>query len=548
MSVITFKGGKPIPQKPRKKKNLFARIFWPIFIVVLVLPIVSAGVLVALIYDDTHVKTNCRDNYPNEEVFSDVITHSLDYTEEQHQMRLRLTEDVLNQLFHNVMYKDGDKSEILNNFYVKITNHEYIFGIEFDLYGWYQTRLLLSTKLKVTEEDIIFKVTDIQLGRISGLDEIAKFIISHVEMPDINKVFEENGFNMTLDLSKLTLTYPKESLYEDLIEVLGDSDNVYVSLITDILFNDNYLTILPNCEKAVEFNVDLENMRPTSETYNIEGYEMPEGYLDELLPNSMTMVKGYLDHGTIDENHAEAIANYYVRGYDYLEDSHKNIVDSYLSSHTISEATDTYEYVIDNDENLMNIATSQLIHYGVGANYYEVSYTTDQIDRAISQAQAIGTVILFKAKDADNNYTVNYVAIDRVSTVIDYTTDSLFIVFSLSFNGYDVAITMKSVADSNHNVFGQLKFDVDNLYLGNDPLSETTKELFMSVFTSTIEEGAFSSAMSIHFEGENVYILIDLSSILTATGISPSNGYSADFSFEEQTATEPGVLKFIATK
>ena len=549
MSTITFKGGRPIPQKPKKKKSLFARIFWPIFIVIFVLPIVSAGVLVALVYDDTHIKVNCREEYPNEELFSDIITHSLDYTAEQHQMRLRLTEDALNQLFYNAMHKDGEPSiELIRNFYVKVTKKNYIFGLEVDLYGWYKTRLQLTTKLTITDEDIIFKVTDIQLGKLKGLDKLATFIIERVDIPDINKVFQENGFNMTLDLKKLTLTYPKESLFEDLTKSFGDSDNAYTSLFTEIMFNDNYLTILRNNEKAVEFNINLENMRPTSETYNITGYQMPEGYLNTILPNSMNKVKTYLDSDAISVDNAQSIANYYVRGYDYLDESDKSVVNSYLTSHAIDEATDTYNYEISPSENLLSIATAQLVHYGMAANYYEVDYSTDQIDRALSQASVIGTTILFKAKDLESGYITNYIAVDRISNIVDYQNGGFYIAISLNFNGYDVALTMKTVTDSSHNVFGQVKFDVEELYIGNEPLSEATKTMFLDVISSAMQDGAFGSAMSYHSEGGNQYLLIDLTDALTSMGISEAAGYATSFEILEQTATTPGTLKFEVSK
>ena len=549
MSEITFKGGKPIPPKPRKKKHLFAKIFWPIFTVIFLLPIATVGVLAFLLYDGTHVKTNIREEYPNEEVFSDIITHSLDYTEEQHKMRIRLTEDALNQVFHNLMYQDGHNSiDVINNLYIKVTNKNYVFGVEIDLYGWYKTRVQMTTKLTVTDEDIVFKLTNIQIGKLSGLTKLASFIIERVKIPDINKIFHDNGFNMTLDLTKFTLTYPKESLLEDLTKVMGSSDNAYTSLFSEMMFNGNFLSIIPNSEKAVELSINLENMRPTNETYNIAGYQMPEGYLDEILAASMSKVKGYLESNTIDVEHAQSIANYYVRGFDYLEDSDKSVVEPYLLSGAISEATNTYDYTIDEDDNLMSIAFSQLALSGYGANYYEVDFTTDQIDRALSQAAAIGTTVLLKAKDENGIYTTNYISVDRLSNVVDDENGGFYIVLSIDFNGYDVALSMKSVIDSDHNTFGQVKFDVENLFIGNEPLTEETKSLFLAIFSSAVEDGAFGDSMTFHNEGENIYLLIDLTSAVEAKGVTEAGGYTTEFELLEQTSTTPGTLRFKAYK
>ena len=550
MSTITFKNGQPIPPKRKKRKSVIGRILVALLILVVALPLLLVGLVFGLFYDDTHTPIKYREDYPNEEIINDAITHSLDYCAVDHQVRLRITEQLINQLFYNVLYSGEDNAvgDIMKNLYVKITNKNYIFGVEVDLYGYFKTRLLLTTKLKVTDEDVIFKITDIQLGRAKGLNKLAEFIMQYIPLPDINKVFHDNGFNMELDLKKLSLTYPKENLYEDLSKSLGESDDPYLSLFTEMIFDNDFLTILPNNEKALEFNVNLENLRPNDDTYHITGYELPAGYLDTYLSNSMNKVEEYLESEVINPDHAQAVANYYVKGFDHLDESDKAIVDPYLQSHAINEATDTYNYELNSEDDLTYIAIAQLAPYGLGSTHYEAEFTTDQIDKALSQASVIGTTVLFKAKDEENNYTANFISVDRVNNVIDATCDGFMFALSINFNGYDVALSLKTTFDDEFSEFGKVKFNVENFYIGNKPLSPETKNTFMEVISSAIEDGAFSDTMSFHIDGDNSYILLDLTNILEARGVTASNGYTTEFTLLEQTATTPGKLHFVANK
>lgn len=549
MSEITFKNGQPIPPK-RKKKHVFAKIFWPLFSIFVLLPLVLVGLFFGLFYDSTHTPIKYRDNYPNQEVFNDIITHSLDNTTTDHQMQVRLTEDALNQLFYNVMHPDEAEQNIpfVNNLYIKITDSNYVFGVEVDLYGFFKTRVFLTTKLTLTEEDIIFKVTNIQIGRVAGLDNLAKFILERVNLPDINQIFHDRGIHMDLDLKKLILKYPKENLIEDLGNSLGETLSGYLILLKEVILNDQLTTILPNHDKALEVDINLENMRPTSATYNIENYVMPDGYLNTILPNSMNKVKTYLESNVIAPDDAQAVANYYVSGYQYIDDQQKAKVNPYLEAHTIEEATDTYVYEIPNYENLATIAGAQLSHYPAGSSYYEVMYTTNQIDRALSQTTAIGETILFKSKDEEGNYTVNYIALDRVTNVIDAENDAFFLTLSMNFNGYDVGLSLKTTMDTETNVFGEVHFEILDMYVGDVSLSADAKSYFMEIVTKSIQEGAFNDVVTLVNEGETIYLKINLLSVLNSHNIYEEDGYVTSYELLPQTATEPGRVKFICQK
>ena len=550
MSEVTLKNGQAVPPKRKKRKSVALRIIVAVLIVFIGIPLLLVGLIFGLFYDGVHTDIKYRQNYKNEEVFNDIITHSLDYAESQHQMRVRVTEDALNQLFHNVTHNEDDEKivDVINNLYVKITDKNYVFALELNLYGFFKTRLFLTTKLQVEEDDIVFKVTDLKVGRVGKLNNLASVITKLFKIPDIDKIFEDNGFHMKLDIATLSLRYPKEYLFEDLGSSLGESASGYINLFTEVMFNENITTIIPNSEKAIELNLNLENMRPTGELFHITGYEMPGGYLDTIMPNAINKVKGYLENEVVTYEDADALVNYYVKGYEHLEDNYKTVVDNYLTAHTIDEAIDTYSYEVENDDNVATIIGSQLSHYPSGADYYECSLTTDQIDKALSQAGAIGTTLLFKSIEEDGSYTLNYLVLDRVTNVIDAGEDDLFITLSMNVNGYDTGLTLKASMDHEYNIYGKARFIIEGMYVGNESISDDAKDFFLDLITDAIQDGAVDNVVSLVQDGTNVYINVDINDILDAHNVRESDGYATSYEMTAQTATEAGIMTFKAQR
>ena len=550
MSEITLKNGQPVPQRRKKRKSVILRIIVAILVVFVGIPLLLVGLIFGLFYDGVHTNIKYRHNYKNEEVFNDIITHSLDYAESQHQMRIRVTEDALNQLFHNVTHNEDDEKiiDVVNNLYVKITDKNYVFVLELNAFGFFKTRLFLTTKLEVKDDEIIFKVTDLKVGRVGKLNNLASLITKLFKIPDIDKILEDNGFHMKLDIATLTLRYPKEYLLEDLGASLGESASGYMNLFTEVMFNDNITTIVPNSEKAIELNLNLENMRPTGDLFHITGYEMPGGYLDTIMPNAINKVKGYLESETVTYEDTDALVNYYVKGYDHLEANYKTVVDNYLTAHTIDEATDTYSYEVENEDNIATIVGSQLSHYPSGANYYECSLTTDQIDKALSQAGAIGTTLLFKSIEEDGTYTINYLTLDRVTNVIDASEDDLFITLSMNVNGYDTGLTLRASMDHDYDIYGKARFIIEDMYIGNEAISDDAKDFFLDLITDAIQDGAVDDVVTLSQDGSTLHLNVDITDILNAHNVTESDGYVTSYEMTAQTATEAGVMTFKAQR
>lgn len=549
MNDITFKNGVAIPQKRKRKKSAGKRVLIALLIIFIGIPALLVGLVYILFYDSSHQKIKVRAEYPTQEVFNEIVTHSFDYAESDHMLRMRLTEKSLNQIFYNVLHESGKKIDIIKNLYVKINNTHYVFCVEIDLHGYFKTKLEISTKLTINSEKLIFKVADVKLGKVNGLDALVKWILGKLDLPDVNKVLHDAGFNMNFNLKDLSLNYPKENFFQDLGNTMEGSASDYMALFMEIMSNELFTTIIPNKEKAVELEIKLENMRPTSALYNIEDYVVPEGYLDTIITNSVNHVKTYLDNKIISPDDANVVANYYVSGYDYLSDNDKQIIDSYLSiTPGIEAATNTYNYDIPPEDDLVNIAVSQISSQGALADNYVVEFDTNQIDKALSQATSIGETVIFKSYDEEDIYTVNYITMDRVSNVIDSTNNIFYIALSMNFNGYSAIISLDTRLVEDYSDFGKARFKVENMYLGDEPLSEDGKNHFLNIVRDVIDDNVFGGIAQFIDDGNNQYLMINLTNLLALNGITSANGYTTSFELLEQTSTTPGKIKFRAYK
>ena len=549
MAEITLKNGKAIaPKSKKKKKNPVARFFVFLLVFILLLPVILIGLVFALFYDEGHKKINVRDDYPINEVFNDIITRSLDNTKTDAKLRLRLNEDQINQVLYDALYKSGNRIEIVDNMYLEIRSNSYVFVTELNLYNFFKTRLFITTKLKTTDEKLIFKITDLKLGRMNKLDDVARFIMKHVSLPDINKKIHDAGFHMNIDIANLVIDYPIDMLYEDLFNMVNTGASQYASLLKEILTLNDLSELLPYSNRALEFAVDLEKMRPTSALHHIDEYVMPNGYLDDLLSTSMNKVAQYLDDGIISNEHSTMVGKYYVVGLDNLTSSEKSIINSYLENPSFAPATDTYDYQIPSEENLYNIVieqvTEQLISH---VNPIEVTLTTDQIDRALSQAKAIGNVFVLTSRNIDNVHIANYIAIDRVTSIVDTEDDSLFLGLSVNFNGYPTMLTLKTKMDFTYSNFADARFIVENMYVGDYVIGEECREEYMQLISNAISEGAFDDTFTFGIEAGNLYLKINLNNLLYGQGITEASGYTVDYVFNTQTASTPGSLTIRAT-
>lgn len=543
--MAEVKNNTQTQQPNKKKKSALQKFFISLLVIFVIVPSALIGLIYALFYDSTHTPIHVRESYPIQEVVNDMAVHSLDDTVLYEEMRLKLTEDAINQIFHDAIEMAGDHAKTVKNFYIRITQTEYIFVFELDFDGWFKSRAFFYTQLRVTDEQIIFKINNVKFGRVGKLNYLTRILAASKAIPDINKILADNGIHMKFNLYDLEFDYRFDKLAEDLASKLGPSSSEYIMLIKEMILNKKFIELIPNSDKSIEADLLLYNMRPTQNLFNIANYQMPAGYLDAIMGQAIAKTKMYLQSGIVAPAHAQDVLNYYVQGYDHLTSEQKANVDIYLSS--ITPATNTYNYTIPDSEHLDSIVIDQISSYLPGDDHIEAHITTTQVDRALSEAETIGESMLFKSKSESNEYTCNFVTFDRFNNVIDSTTQSLFLTVSVSFNGYDIGLTLKTtLADTTQ--FGKAKFSIEGFYLGDENISEGAYEKFTELMANAINSESFGGTLSMETVGDTTFLVFDVSSILNGMGISEADGYVTTFSLLPQTATTPGTLLFSADK
>ncbi len=432
----------------------------------------------------------------------------------------------------------------MNNFFVQITDTHYVFILEADLDGWFKTRVMLFTSLKIDDEKALFKISNLRIGRVNHFDNIPKLFFKVFKVPDINKLFHDHGFHMNFDLKNLAISYAFEDLATDLASAMGSGANEYATILKEMIVNRTFVDYLPNHEKAIEADLKLNKMRPTEELYNVSGYVMPEGYLETPMADAIAKTKLYLEDSTIQPKDAQAVLNYYVQGYDHLPANYKTAVDPYLSS--IAPASNAYNYVIPDSDNLETIIGQQLMSHTPLDTEVVIKLTTNQVDRALSGTDTIGNSLLFKAKSGDVPpvYTCNYVTFNRINCVVDSTTQSIFFTVSIDFNHYNIGLSLKATLESQE--YGKAKLHLDNFYIGNEEVSEESVNQLVTMLTNMIGEGAVGDTISLDTEGH--YAIFNIKDNLESAGFTEAAGFSTSFVVDPQTSSTPGTLRFVATK
>jgi hypothetical protein len=123
---------------------------------------------------------------------------------------------------------------------------------------------------------------------------------------------------------------------------------------------------------------------------------------------------------------------------------------------------------------------------------------------------AIGTSFMFYKNLSDdhesNNYALANVMLEKMLTITK--NDSLYLVCSLSFNGYRGQITLKFKRDYDAESFGVIKFIVDALYLGNHAVGEESLDAIFEIIAKAFDVYSFGDYLT--FDTSSKILTIDV--------------------------------------
>ena len=541
-----------VPLKPGKKMSFLAKFFIGLLIFILLLPFILIGVIYAMFYDPAHKDIKIKENFDIQEVFNEVLVDSLDYAKPDKKVNLRLTEDNFNNVLGNAIKGLSSGNGVVRNLYLEISETQYNFVMEINTWEFFKTRVILNTKLDITDSydgAIKFQIKNIRVGRIDGMEKPIKWLLGVLPIGDIQSALSGSGLNFEIDINNLKIELPLKDVYDKIEEAFGASQDSYSKLFREMVENADFHTFETNANHALQLTLDLEKMVTTNAVYGIEDYVLPAGYFDGYMSTIPANTASLLNESKIAAEDATVVAQYQVGGLNGLSTEEKTKVQPYIDSGVISEPTDPYPYHIDDSENLTNIAKAQIQAQLMPLqDPIVVDLTTTQIDRMLSQSKNLGSIALFKRDQSEDgstkDYKANYVLLNRITSVTH--DDNMFIVLTVSVNGRDVNVTLKTErVDSD--VFGQLRLKIKEMTLGDIVIGEEAKQAFIELIDNVTKDGAFNDLVTIDKIGDDQFINISLKKLFNDDLITD---LTYDFSTEvvSQTASDPGHIIFKATK
>ena len=540
MAELVLKEGA---QTPKQKRGMPGFLKFLIIFISVIIGLALVLVVTAFIcfYDNGHKDVPVKAEYETSEVFNELMVDSLDHAKSNKKITFALAEDQLNQIIYNAFKDKEEAKEYLKNFYVEVNDGKFDFVAEAQALNFVKTRLTIGTELEVDENTMVFKVTNVRVGKINHLQGLVNVITQYISLPDFNDALASAGLHMNLDIKKLTITYDLDDFYSDILNLMGDNDSDYMSIFKEIIAQDSLRTISSTGQNLFALDVDLAKLAVDETTVGITGYQAPNGYFDLIVPGVINDVKALLNNNTISEDNATTAANYFLGGDTLLSDSEKAVINTYKENTTFAASTSArYDYTADASDSLKSKVEDQITKPIPSASE-TIQISTDDLDNMFSTSPALGKLNLFyrdvnKGTDGAKNYKINYVNISRISTA--FKNNNMFIILSINFNGQAGNITLKCEKQTTSAGFGVLKLNISDLYLGNIKVSEDTKASFVNLISEAMGNDSFDNVFSI----ANGVLTINLKAILDENDILESIGYQTSFAFHANTKDSAGGL------
>lgn len=532
---------------PKKRMPGILRFLIGFLVTILIIVVLLVSALYICFFDNGHKNVNVRGDYDNAEVFNEVLVDSLDDTKTTKKMRIAITEDQINQLLYNAFKDKTEINEYVKNIYVEAKDGQYDFVFEANAKNIFLTRMILHAHLQVTNEQLAFKVDDVKLGRISGIQNMLGIIEKFIPIPDLDSALQSSGLKLHFDIHNLIISYNLNDFYDDLINLMGGESD-YTTIFHELIAKEYLRTIGAFDENFFEIDINIDQLQLTDATHGITGYTVQDGYFNEAIDKTRTNVISLLNSGEIKEADTDIVSRYFIGENALLDTSEQNIIATYKDAGVFTSYASEipyYDYEGDSSENLKQVAAEQILPQNPLVNdHVEVVFDSAMIDDMFKTSTALGKINTFVRNQGTNSvkdYKLNFVVVDRISTLIK--NNSAYFVLSLNFNGYSGQMTLKTTKIDDPSLgFGVMHLRIDDMYLGNEKVSENTKEKFLDIVSSALTSGAFDDRFTVN---GNIFQL-DLKKTLDENGVLESIGYSTTFYLEDLNA--PGAIKVCADR
>lgn len=489
MSIATEEEKKAIrksqssaPGAKKKKRHHFG---WIIVLVVILLILSSPVIfLYGFIYDNSEPPAPVT--YDMETSIRQKSVLALDeHRSEPKKINIAFEEGDFQGLISSALESATSSVEYLKGMGVKVEGDKFIFELYVgSLPLDFKSKATITATFVVENEDIVFKITDIKVGKISLGTSLLGQASSLINENDINNAFSNSGLNMKCNLKEGKITYAKEDAKNDITKLLQQnlaSDSLYSAILDELLGMDLFYFNTGNNALNSGFNVEtvMDNDTYLTPEKNLTLSDMLAGVRDDV---SNLINADNSPFYPVTDSHDSFLMEYLIQGYERAKDDVKEYVkDKDFSSLGISDPKTypgkNYVGTASQVQDILNAKKTDLITGGIKVD------ETD-LDLIFQNTSLLGTSVLVSAP-FDEGYRSSYIVIDNFYTNI--TDGKISFVMTANLGGTEVPLILnfKETASSSDVLLTLAK---DEFYIGSHQASSALSESLFELLSASLEE------------------------------------------------------------
>lgn len=497
-------------EKKKKRKGLI--IFLSIILVVIVLPI---GLIYGLFYDGNTRNIVKDETFETEQIGETMVVDSMDFENtNNHVLSFKLKEDLLNQAFLKASEQlDEQIKKIVRKVYVDIQEDCYKFYIDVSV-PMFKTRACLITKLSYEEENILFHINDVKVGRLGGFDWLIKKFVNDQTMEDL---FSSAGLSIKSHLNENYFSYNTTDLVNDLERLnLTAGDNLYFVMLKEFINDENLISYDFYSNDALSVNVNLDRLHSN---------DIYDSHYDLNLDIFKVQTK----------TEADIMAN---PNFDKTDINIKNLFESNFQAEFAAtlECEKSIKQIVQEEINASNFTST--------TGSLNIDISEEQINDYLKDSEIIGNTVVFHRQDKDN-YKVNFLTVDNfyVNLYKEETTTFADFVIGLNVTGFETVVGIKTKLTNSSGTRMEFSILDDGYRFGQLTLKDDLKREFVNYLINGFDH---NDDTSLSLNSNQTGIILDFQDAINGSNYGTIINNHCDISCniygETASTTDAGVI------
>ena len=508
-----------VAKTPKKKRSKAPLVILIIFLIFFIGPI---ALFYGLFYDPASKKVVLQDDISLANIGNRIIVDSLDYAPTEQQIKVVVSENDIDNVLHVAMQKITEKTKFVKKAYMYVKGNSYNFFMDVD--GVIiKTRVKVSTKMEVSPDgqNFIFKVTDISLGRVSGIMKPAKMLINrYVTDEKINEVLAATGMNMTFDREQYAIIYPKASLLGDLSKLTNDTEFGLYFDVMQTMLADDMMEFVFDGNNVIEGVVDLTQLETNELVTDDAAHIKVQSEQVQEIRDQLSLLIEHKDIDTTNKLVPVYAFDFLFSGWEALAPEGKELLADVDFSYIDINEKETYKgfdlynseaKLVDKMKDTVN--ANALINKSLNPRYKDLCTLNESaINDYIAGRNLIGYSSLLYRKGPDG-FKVNYITIENFYMNIYKNSDNKNIaemVCKIDVNGYPTSLTFYTEMSDSGFADNKLVFEIKEIRFGQNNAENLKEEFFDIIYDALNNEGD----SSLQADKENYTISVDFTNIM----------------------------------